>query len=534
MHMTNAALLKTRHVVVVGAGVGGLVSALLLAHRGVRVTLVESAAAPGGKMRQVNVGGALVDSGPTVFTMRWVFEQIFAQVGCNLADVIELEPLDILCRHAWRSGDQRLDLFTDVARSADAIAQFSSPEEAMRFKAFCQKAKDIYRHLESPYIRSSRPSLTGMGADLGVSGLAALASLGPFATLWHSLGHYFHDPRLRQLFGRYATYCGASPWAAPATLMLVAHVELDGVWSVGGGMHALAKAIANQAERQGATVRYGAPCHRILVRDGRACGIELAGGEQLQADAVVFNGDASALAQGLLGEGVQHAAKNTPLAKRSLSAVTWSVNAPTSGFPLVRHNVFFDDDYKLEFEEIFKKHKLPSRGTVYVCAQDRNDTAQDINGSERLLCLVNAPATGDQGAGQNLTSSEIQSCQEQSLNLLGHCGLALDLTTATAHSIITSPSDFNQLFPGTGGALYGPASHGWMTPFQRPSSAAKLPGLFLAGGSVHPGPGVPMAALSGQLAAATVLSFLTSSKPLGRVRISGGMSMLSATTGNTP
>jgi 1-hydroxycarotenoid 3,4-desaturase len=528
--------LRDKHVVVVGAGVGGLVSALLLAHQGVRVTLIEAAGAPGGKMRQINVGGALVDSGPTVFTMRWVFEQIFAQVGCNVADVVKLEPLDILCRHAWGNTDQRLDLFTDVARSADAIAQFSSPEEAKRFKAFCQKAREIYQHLEGPYIRSSRPNLMNMGADLGASGLAALASLGPFASLWQSLGHYFHDPRLRQLFGRYATYCGASPWAAPATLMLVAHVELDGVWSVDGGMHALAKAIAGQAERQGATLRYASSCKRILVRDGRACGVELADGEQLQADAVVFNGDASALAQGLLGEDVQHAAQNTPLAKRSLSAVTWSVNAKTTGFPLVRHNVFFDDDYKLEFDEIFKQHKLPSRGTVYVCAQDRNDTAQDLNGNERLLCLVNAPPTGDQNKThiRQLTPSEIESCQEQSLKLLGQCGLLVDLSSPAAQSVITTPQDFNQLFPGTGGALYGPASHGWMTPFQRPSSASKLPGLYLAGGSVHPGPGVPMAALSGQLAAATVLAHLTSTKPLGRVRISGGMSMPSATTASTP
>ena len=531
--MTNAALLKTKHVIVVGAGIGGLVSAMLLAHSGVRVTLVESAGAPGGKMRRVMVGGAPVDSGPTVFTMRWVFEQIFAQVGCSLADVVKLEPLDILCRHAWRSTDERLDLFTDINRSADAIAQFSSPAEALRFKAFCSKAKEIYNHLEGPYIRSSRPSLAGMGLDLGPSGLAALASLGPFASLWQALGHYFHDPRLRQLFGRYATYCGASPWAAPATLMLVAHVELDGVWSVDGGMHALAKAVAGQATAQGATLRYHSPCKRILVTSGRASGIELENGEQLQADAVVFNGDASALAQGLLGDGAKKAASVTQLDKRSLSAVTWSVNAKTSGFPLVRHNVFFDDDYALEFNQIFKQHKLPTRGTVYVCAQDRSDAALTTDQNERLLCLVNAPAVGDQATEQNLSDSEIQSCQEQSLKLLGQCGLDLDLTSATAHSVRTTPKEFNQLFPGTGGALYGQASHGWMTPFQRPSSASKLPGLYLAGGSVHPGPGVPMAALSGQLAAATVMAHLASTKPLGRVRISGGMSMPSATTAST-
>ena len=537
--MTQATLLKTKHVVVVGAGIGGLVSALLLAHKGLRVTLVEAAATPGGKMRRVMVGGVPVDSGPTVFTMRWVFEQIFAAVGCNLADVVKLEPLDILCRHAWRSTNQRLDLFADVARSADAIARFSSPAEALRFKDFCAKAKEIYNHLEEPYIRSSRPSLMGMGVDLGPGGLAALAGLGPFASLWQALGQYFHDPRLRQVFGRYATYCGASPWAAPATLMLVAHVELDGVWSVDGGMYALAKAIANQAEAQGAILRYNSPCKRILVGGGQACGIELADGEQLQADAVIFNGDASALGQGLLGDDAQRAANSTPLAKRSLSAVTWSVNAKPAGFPLVRHNVFFDDDYKLEFDEIFNQHKLPTRGTVYVCAQDRTDTARGVNGidgNERLLCLVNAPATGDQAPSRNLTPSEIQSCQEQSLKLLSQCGLTLDLSSATAQSVVTTPANFNQLFPGTGGALYGPAYaslNGWMTPFQRPGSASKLKGLYLAGGSVHPGPGVPMAALSGQMAAAAVTSFLTSTKPSARVRISGGTSTPSATTAST-
>ena len=538
--MTNAALLKTKHVIVVGAGIGGLVSTLLLAHQGVRVTLVESSAAPGGKMRRIMVGGAPVDSGPTVFTMRWVFEQIFAQAGCNLADFVKLKPLDILCRHAWRSSDARLDLFTDVARSADAIAQFSSPAEALRFKAFCAQAKAVYHHLERPYIRSSKPSLMGMGLDLGPAGLAALASLGPFATLWQSLGKYFHDPRLRQLFGRYATYCGASPWAAPATLMLIAHVELDGVWSVDGGMHALAKAVADQAAAQGATLRYNLPCKRILVTDGCASGIELDNGEQLHADAVVFNGDASALAQGLLGSGATKAGRVTPLDKRSLSAITWSVNAKASGFPLVRHNVFFADDYAREFDQIFRQHRLPSQGTVYVCAQDRSDAAAATDHNERLLCLVNAPPVGDMNGGQaahssvrNLSDSEIQSCQEQSFNLLGQCGLTLDLASATAHHVRTTPSEFNQLFPGTGGALYGQASHGWMASFRRPGAASQLRGLFLAGGSAHPGPGVPMAALSGQLAAATVMAHLASTKPLGRVRISGGMSMPSATTAST-
>ncbi len=540
---------RTKHVVVIGAGIGGLVSALLLSHRGLRVTLLEAAATPGGKMRRVMVGGQPVDSGPTVFTMRWVFEQIFASVGASLNSHVQLSPLSILARHAWRANgagnDQRLDLHANIQQSADAIAQFSSPAEARRFTEFCAQAKRIYQHLEGPYIRSSRPNMMNMGADLGPAGLAALASLGPFASLWSSLGKYFHDPRLQQLFGRYATYCGASPWLAPATLMLVAHVELDGVYAVNGGMNALAVAIAKLAAAQGAVLRYGCAVKRILTSNGKASGVELANGEQLQADAIVFNGDASALAQGLLGDaaGVRQATMQTARKNRSLSALTWSVNARTSGFPLVRHNVFFEADYESEFTDIFKRRRLPEQGTVYVCAQDRDDSASSPDGTERLLLLVNAPPDGDvkdfkstdfdstDGDSTHLDSTNTQACQDRSLNLLAHCGLNLDMSTAQI--VQTAPCDFNRLFPGTGGALYGQASHGWMTPFQRSGAASHLPGLYLAGGSVHPGPGVPMAALSGQLAAETLMAHLVSTKPLGRVRISGGTSTPSATTANT-
>jgi 1-hydroxycarotenoid 3,4-desaturase len=525
----GGAALRERHVVVVGAGVGGLVSALLLAHRGVRVTLVEAAAGPGGKMRQPLVGGVPIDSGPTVFTMRWVFEQIFDRVGASLGDHLALQPLNVLARHAWRSSEARLDLHADTARSADAIAQFSSPAEAQRFLAFCAQARRVYHQLEAPYIRASRPSMASMAGDLGWRGLAALASLGPFASLWHSLGRHFHDPRLRQLFGRYATYCGASPWEAPATLMLIAHVELGGVWSVDGGMHALARTLAALAQGHGASLRYDTPVRRVLVQGGRACGVELEGGERIAADAVVFNGDPNALALGLLGDACRSAVAPLARARRSLSALTWSLKANTSGFPLTRHNVFFDDDYASEFDDIFRRRRLPERGTVYVCAQDRGDDAAAPAGAERLLCLVNAPADGDV---REFDAMEVAPCQERSLDLMARCGLQIDL--ASAQMLRTTPADFHRLFPGSGGALYGMASHGWMTPFRRPSSASRLPGLFLAGGGVHPGPGVPMAALSGQLAAETLMAHLASTSRSHRVRISGGMSTPSATTAATP
>lgn len=527
--------LRTHRVVVIGAGVAGLVSALLLACRGLQVTLVERAETPGGKMRRVMVDGAGVDSGPTVFTMRWVFEQIFAAAGSSLTDELRLQPLGVLARHTWGS-DQRLDLHADAERSADAIAQFAGPSEARRFVQFCAQARRVYDTLEGPYIRSQRPTLFSMARDLGPSGLGVLAGLGPFASLWRSLARHFHDARLQQLFGRYATYCGSSPFAAPATLMLVAQVEMDGVWAVDGGMLAVATALAELARKRGATLRFGQACDELLVRGGRACGVRLAGGETIEADSVVFNGDAAALPLGLLGSAATRAVPPVPAAGRSLSAMTWSMHARTAGFPLVRHNVFFNADYASEFQDIFRHGRLPREGTVYVCAQDRDDSGRlpgcdgdpDGTRAERLLCLVNAPANGDSAA---LEPAEIEACERTHFALMQRSGLTIDRQPHS--SVLTTPVDFHRLFPATGGALYGQASHGWMGVFERPAAASRLPGLYLAGGSVHPGPGVPMAAMSGRLAAEMLMAHLDSTSRSRRGPISGGMSTRSATTGNT-
>jgi len=527
--MAEHTALKEQHVVVVGAGIGGLICALLLANRGIRVTLLEAAAAPGGKIRQVLVDGAAVDSGPTVFTMRWVFDEIFAELGLSTEALLQLQPLHILARHAWRRSDKRLDLYADIRQSADAIGEFSSAAQAQAFLRFCAKTKEVYGHLEQPYMRAAKPNLRRMIRGLGIGGLTSLGGLGPFANYWQVLGRYFSDPRLRQLFGRYATYCGASPWSAPATLMLIAHVEQEGVWALAGGMHALPKVLAEQIVLRGATLRYQSPCQRILVRNGRASGVMLEGGETLDADAVVFNGDANALAQGFLGEAAQSSLPPFGRDKRSLSAVTWSVKAAAKGFPLTRHNVFFDDDYAGEFKHIFQQRRLPLNGTVYVCAQDRTDDSAPPISPERLFFLVNAPADGDI---KPFNPTEVDPCEQQCLKLLSQCGLSFDATTA--RHIRTTPNDFNRMFPGTGGALYGRASHGWMTPFQRQGSSSRLAGLYLTGGSVHPGPGVPMAAISGRLAAATVMADLDSTSRSKLGRISGGMSTRSAMTANTP
>ncbi len=487
--------------------------------------VVEQAATPGGKMREVPVGDARIDGGPTVLTMRWVFEEIFDSVGASLDDLLTLQPAEILARHAW-SAEERLDLFADPQRSAEAIGAFAGADEAAGYLKFCAAAKEVYETLEGPFMRNENPSPLSLIRHSGIKGLGRLSRIRPFDTLWKALGESFRDPRLRQLFGRYATYCGSSPFTAPATLMLVAHVEQAGVWLVEGGMFRIAEALEKLARARGASFRFGSPVREIVIGRQGVAGLELADGERLQADAVIVNADAAAVAQGLFGQAASAGAPKLPRKERSLSALTWAVHARTAGFPLLRHSVFFSDDYKAEFDDLFGRQRLPRKPTVYVCAQDRDEgTMSDPQGPERLLCLVNAPATGDV---HDFSDSEIAPCQESAFRLLQRCGLEVDLRPETARA--TSPTEFERLFPGTGGALYGPATHGWRASFRRPGPRTKVPGLYLAGGSIHPGPGVPMAALSGRLAAQSVLTDLGSTRPSRPAAISGGTSTRSAAT----
>ena len=252
-------------------------------------------------------------------------------------------------------------------------------------------------------------------------------------------------------------------------------------------MRAVADALRGLGERQGACFRFGAEVHRILTQGGRAAGVELAGGERIAADAVVFNGDAAALA-GLGAPAPRPAA-------RSLSAITWCIRAPVAGFALAHHNVFFAGDYAAEFRAIFRHGDIVDAPTVYLCAQDRGHGAPAPGAAERMLLLINAPADGDRAA------RDADAHWPRVAALLRRCGLEI----GEGERVATTPAGFHALFPGTGGALYGQASHGATSTLRRSGAASRLPGLYLAGGSVHPGPGVPMAAMSGRLAAARLL-----------------------------
>jgi 1-hydroxycarotenoid 3,4-desaturase len=471
---------------IIGAGIGGLVAAIALAARGESVTVFEAQAAAGGKLRPVVLAGQHFDSGPTVLTMRWVFDEVFQAAGESLDDWLLLQPLSTLARHYW-SGGASLDLFADKNQTADAIGRFAGRGEAQNYLAFAKKSKAIHDALLGPFLKSQRPSLWGLTKAMP---LGATLQINPFESYWHALNRYFKDPRLCQLFGRYATYCGTSPFKAPATLMLVADVEAQGVWRVEGGMWKLAVALEGLARKLGVEFRYNTQIQRIETEHSCVSAVTDDQHNRTACKQVVVNADVAALAAGLFGAVTAAGAALTPQ-QRSLSAITWCAKASSRGVPLDHHTVFFSEDYKQEFAEL--QQGPASDPTVYMCDQ----------GDDRKLMLINAPAHA---------AEPPQDIDRRLLQRLSKSGLSLTLDGDTV--LRRSPQDFATLYPASFGALYGRASNGWMSTFQRPSARCKIPGLYLAGGSTHPGPGVPMAALAGVRAAQALLEDRALMRPL--------------------
>ena len=512
-----------QHVVIIGAGIGGLAAAMRLAHRGLRVTVLERHATPGGKMRTLPSVAGPVDAGPTVLTMKPVFEALFADVGLRLGDHVTLARQDILARHFWPDGTQ-LDLMADHDTSIANVHAAFGTRAATEFAAFSTRAAMLFDAFDPPMMQSATPNLAQMVTRV-MRNPRLIPAMAPHRSLAQSLRNQFTDPRLAQLFARYATYVGGLPDASPALLALVWQAERAGVWHVQGGMHALARAIAERAAAFGAEFHYNTHVTNIETEHGRVCAVQT-DGATIKADAVLFNGDPAALRQGVLGTGVASAVPKAATTPRSLSATVLSFAATPSGVDLAGHNVFFADNPQTEYAPLARGLRQTDP-TLYVCAQDRFGGSP--TGTERFEIILNQPATDTTGLDDQKEST---ACQTLILERLRRFGLSFNPAPTPLEA--TMPQDFAALFPASAGALYGRSPHGMMAAFKRPTARTAVAGLYLTGGGAHPGAGVPMATLSARHAAAAIMSDLPSMSPFHPAATRGGMSTASATTAAAP
>jgi 1-hydroxycarotenoid 3,4-desaturase len=502
-------------ILVIGAGIGGLAAALRLASAGCDVLVVERASGPGGKLRTVPSVAGPVDAGPTVLTMLPVFEALFADANESLSDYLDLTRQPLLARHWWPDGSS-LDLFADIDASASAIREFAGPKAEREFRAFQRRTATMFRAFEGPVMQSSRPGLAGILKSCATHP-GVMPAMMPGRTLWSALSRQFSDARLTQLFARYATYVGGSPFESPALLSLIWQAEAAGVWTIDGGMRQLAEAFEKVAMRLGVQFSYGHGVDQIRRRDDGTFNVALHSGETHHVRHIVFNGDPAALSQGLVGPDVRGAVRPAGTRPRSLSAWVWSFAAEPRGRDLAHHNVFFNTHYRREFSAI-SKGRMPGDAALYVCAQDRGH-GDPPTGPERFEIILNGAPVG---SDRTRDPEEYMTCLTHTFDALSARGL--DFTPLPERPSLTTPHDFARRFPGSAGSLYGRSPHGMMASFHRPTVQSLNPGLFLAGGGVHPGAGLPMAATSGRLAAEAILKDLASTSRSRRTVMPGGMS----------
>lgn len=489
-----------KHIIVIGAGIGGLSAGIRLAAAGQRVTVLEKNARVGGKMGEVRRAGFRWDTGPSVITMRPVFEELFAAAGRRLADYIELLPVEPLTRYFYPDGTL-LDATRDLARMVAQIRRLDE-HDVEGYLAYLSYVARLHRVTGPAFIYGAPPTWRTVTQVAPADALR----LEPWLTMDAAIRRYVRSPHLRQLLGRFATYVGGSPFRAPATLNVIAHVELnEGIWYPRGGVYAIAAGLERLARGLGIEIRTDCPVDRIEVQGGRATGVALADGERLAADAVLSNVDVAHTLTNLLPREAVDLRRLRGITRGEPSCSGFILLLGVRGeFPqLAQHNIFFSSDYPREFDDIFRRGVPPDEPTVYVAVTSKADPDHAPAGHENWFVLVNAPAAGSAFDWER----EKAAYRDRVLATLARFGL--DVRERIVVEEVFTPADLARQTGSWRGALYGASPNNALAAFRRPPVRdPRVAGLYYAGGTTHPGGGVPMVTLSGKLAAQTILADL--------------------------
>jgi phytoene desaturase len=493
--------MKSKRVIVIGAGLGGLSAALHLVAKGFQVTLLEKNPTVGGKLNRIRAGGYTFDTGPSLVTMPDILRDTFAVAGARLEDYLTLQPLDPICRYRWPDGAQ-LDLSADLSKTIAELRRLAPEDEAAFFR-FLSYGADLYTATAPVFLFCDFRDWRQVWRHFDRRLLRQLPRLFTLKTVADRTTEFFSSPYLRQLFNRYATYNGSSPYRAQATFCLIPYVEFAfGAWYVVGGLYRIAEALLHVAVAQGVTVQTNTAVAEIVVKDRRVRGVRLEDGNFLTAEVVVSNAD-SLYTYARLLPGLRRRTYNDRRLARiepSCSGFILLLGTRRRFDTLAHHNIFFSSDYPREFSEIFDTMTPPRDPTIYVCATSRTDPTQAPPGGENLFVMVNAPALCEAYDWDNI-ASEYRCHIVARLEALGLTGLSESIVVEER----LTPKRFAGWFNAYRGAIYGLSSNSLRNAFWRPPiRAQEAQGLYFAGGGTHPGGGIPLVLLSGKLAAAAV------------------------------
>jgi phytoene desaturase len=491
---------KDSRVVVVGAGAGGLAVAARLAVRGHRVTIVEQSDTYGGKLATYRREGFAFDTGPSLFTLPAVYRDLFLKTGRPLEEEVDLQPLEPAFGYWFADGTHVTVPGVDPAKAASAFGEALGGTAADDWRRLIDRGGQMWRITREPFLQSP---LDGWRTLLKLANPQDVRTVAPFSTL-RDLGRlYLSDWRLRQVLDRYATYSGSDPRKAPAVFATVPYMEQTfGAWHLGGGLGTLADALARRCEERGVELRLGCDVREVVVREGRVTGVVLADGERLDADIVVSDADAHHLYRDLVDDPRgRRVAKDLSKATRALSGFVMllALRGRTPG--IRHHNVWFPADYDGEFDAIFgRRPHAADDPAIYACVPD-DPLMRPDDDSEAWFILVNTPRNGD-GADGTVDWAAPGIAEAYADRLLARLAeRGVDIRDRVLWRELRSPADLERSTRSPGGSIYGSSSNGPRAAFQRPANRSPIPGLFLVGGSAHPGGGLPLVGMGAEIVA---------------------------------
>ncbi|ANU09773.1 phytoene dehydrogenase [Planococcus antarcticus DSM 14505] len=478
-----------KKIVIVGGGLGGLSSAVTLAHAGFDVELFEKNSHLGGKLMPVELGSYRFDFGPNTITMPAVFNKVISQTAENPQDYLEFVPLEVHTRNHFPDG-RAFDFTSDQEQMIQQL-KILDPPAADKYPDFIKEISRLYYFSERYFFPVTFQSWRDyLSPSLGF----ALLQVRPAESMHHFFQRYFKNPLLVQAFDRYATYIGSSPYKAPATFSMIAYLELvEGVYYTKGGNTGIANAFAAVARKSGAQLHTHAEVKKIITDGREARGIELGDGTRIDADLVILNGDLLSAFPALVEESERPSLSDAKVAafEPSISAFVITVGLTSRLDSLKHHNVFFSSDYQKEFSDLFENSAYSDEPTVYISNSSYTDPSVSPDG-DNLFILVNAPALTKEGHLQ----IDPETYKERIYDFLLSYGV--DIRSHLAKEKIFTPAFIRDKFGSFRGALYGPSSNRPKDAFLRPPNASRdIRNLFFVGGSTHPGGGSPMVVLSG-------------------------------------
>ncbi len=484
---------------VVGAGLAGLAAACVLAARGHKVILFDKNPWLGGKAAQLSEAGFRFDMGPTILTVPHVLERVFAEAGRDMHQYLDLRRLDPQWRCFFDDGSM-LDLQENVPAMADSIARFA-PGNEQGYRDFIAMSAKLHEVSEKFFFWKSvegiADTLSFKGMNLAT--LKDVLSLRMGTSVASQIRKRVPDGRVSQMLDHFVQYVGSSPYASPAVLCSIGHMQTElGVWYPIGGTRAVPVALERLAGELGVDLRPSTGIARILNEDGRASGVVTEAGETIRLSAVVSNMDSVRTMNELVGGAPQKRFRRRWKRDPACSGVVLYLGLDRGYDHLAHHDFVFSKDPKEEFDWIYDKGEPAPDPTCYLAATARTEPGVAPPGGEALYVLVHTPFLRPHHDWEAM----FPAYRQVILDKLKRCAGMPDLEQRIVFERHLTPQTIHDRYRVLNGAIYGLASHGMVNGAFKPGNRSRdLAGLYLAGGAAHPGPGMPMVLMSGWIAA---------------------------------